>query len=505
MDMSKEEGDQLEHKSLLSPQVSRILDNLQLEDKSSSSGSDKEGDSSRSESDEEPRFPDNTTPQIDESISRKSRQAPSGSANAAHGSKTPARVGSKGNKSSLGRPSGDKYLKSPRNHMARFQSLRSNLFQANIENNMKKCHQEAEAREKTAIDWKAQHEKRQGYSRPHTPGKEISEKGGFGRRLSMKIRRLTSKDPSTIANIEEKSGNLTRRESTATDEEDQPYGNSWQPRQSYESTIDHSDVDDLVRWVSRRDPPSDGERRMFGVEGPEKDDSGHGSLGHSDIEDLVRHASRKSISVEPATTMHTGYSDESTASDSEQSQEDDQDQESLEGSLSRWVSRRDGTMAGPVLRQQQRSATSQIEVDTDVDDSDVPEIGRWRTHHDDTSGESISDKSEAANDDDVAIPETKNVRARERSPALVDKGHIHDDDVDELVRWVSRRDSKQPSNPDIKDDIEDLRSQEDKKKQQVGMTVDDDSLAPEDLDDLLAHVRGRSRTSLSSAITPAHV
>nr|GFD57521.1 hypothetical protein [Tanacetum cinerariifolium] len=83
-----------------------------------------------------------------------------------------------------------------------------------------------------------------------------------------------------------------------------------------------------------------------------KEDSGHESLGHSDIEELVLHASRKSIATEPSVVMHTGYSDESTASDSEQSQEeDDQEEGSLEGSLSRWVSRRDGAMAGPVRGQ----------------------------------------------------------------------------------------------------------------------------------------------------------
>lgn len=499
VNVSKGEREELRGMSLLSPQVSRILDNLQLEDKSSSSDHNEEDESLGSENDEESRLSDDNT-KIDDSISRKSRQAPSSTTDTVHGSKTSARSGTK---STLGRTAGDKSLKNPRSHMARFQSLRSSIFQANIENNMKKCHQEAEAREKAASNWKAQHENRQGYNRLHTPEKAHVDKDGFGHRIRMRVRRLTSKETPTLANIEEKAGTLARRESTASDDEGETHGDPWRPRQSYESSIDHSDVDELVRWVSRRDPPSDGERGLSELQPTKKEDSGHESLGQSDIEELVRHASRKSISVEPVVPVHTGYSDDSTASDSDLSAEDDgQDEENLEGSLSRWVSRRDGAMAGPV--RQQRS-TIQIEPDTDPDESDVPEIGRWRTHHDTTSGESIVDGSTIAKKDDISVLEAKRGRSRERSPTFQDKGQLQDDDVDELVRWVSRRDSKQPSNPDIKDEAHELKRQEDEKKQQLGMTVEDKSLAPEDLDDLLAHVRSCKFSGLNSSITPAHV
>jgi hypothetical protein len=302
-----------------------------------------------------------------------------------------------------------------------------------------------------------------------------------------------------MASIEESQGNLIRRESTASDDEKEPYSNTWKPRQSYESSIDHSDIDDLVRWVSRRDPPSDGERRMSAPKAPKKEDSGHESISHSDIEELVRHASRKSISHEPLAPTHTGYSDESTASDSEQDQEDDQD----EDILSRWVSRRDGAAAGPI--RQQRSAY-QIEPATE-NDSDVPEIGRWRSHKDETSGESVVGSEEVAKKDDVSVLEAKRGRSRERSPRSEDRGHVEDDDVDELVRWVSRKESKQTSKPDIKNETTQLKRQENAKTEQVGMTIDNKSLAPEDLDDLLAHVRSRktSGLQLSSSITPAHV
>jgi hypothetical protein len=500
VNVPKGEHEDLRGMSLLSPQVSRILDNLQLEDKSSSSDHNEEDESLGSENDEESRLSDDDNTKIDNSINRKSRQAPSSTANTEHESKTSARSGSK---SSLGRTARDKSLKNPRSHMARFQSLRSSIFQANIENNMKKCHQEAEAREKAASSWKAQHENRQGYNRPHTPEKASDDKDGFGHRIRMKVRRLTSKETPTLANVEENAGTLARRESTASDDEDETHDDPWRPRQSYESSIDHSDVDELVRWVSRRDPPSDGERGLSGLQETKKEDSGHESLGRSDIEELVRHASRKFISVEPIVPVHTGYSDESTASDSDLNDEDDdQDEDNIEGSLSRWVSRRDGAMAGPI--RQQRS-TMEIGPDTDPDESDVPEIGRWRTHHDTTSGESIADSNIIAKKDDISVLEAKRGRSRERSPTFQDKSHLQDDDVDELVRWVSRRDSKQSSDPNIKDEVDDLKRQEDEKKQQLGMTVEDKSLAPEDLDDLLAHVRSRKYSGLNSSITPAHV
>jgi hypothetical protein len=496
------EEQELRGTSMLTPQVSRILDGLQFDDKSSNSDEgDEENSSSVSENDEEPRLSDDDT-KIDDSLSRKSRQGPSITANTVHSSKTSTDPATK----SLGSGKrGDKSLKDPRSHMARFQSLRSTLFQANIQSNMNKCHKEAEARENAATNWKKQHEKRQGYNRPHTRETAPNEKDGFGRRIGMKIRRLTSKEPPTMANIEENTGNLMRRESTASDDEDEPYGDPWKPRQSYESSINHSDVDDLVRWVSRRDPPSDGERWASSAKAPKKEDSAHESLGHSDIEELVRHASRRSIAIDTVAPMtHTGYSDESTASDSDLSQEEeDQEEGSNEGNLSRWVSRRDGAMAGPVRGQ--RSAP-QIEPDTDVD-SDVPEIGRWRTHHDNTSGESItgSADSEITRKDDVSVLEAARGRSRERSLNFQDKDQLKDNNVDELVRWVSRRDSKQASNPDIKDEVVQLQRQKDQKKQEPGMTAEDKSLDHEDLDDLLAHVRGRQMSGLNSSITPAHV
>jgi hypothetical protein len=498
----KEQQEQLRGTSILSPQVSRILDDLHFDDKSSSSDGDEEDSSSELGDEEESRFPRNDTKDSN-SNTRKLRQdtqdlGPEDTVKTAHGSKISAKPVTKEVKITPSSSTGGKSIKHPRSHMTRFQSLRSTLFQAHIEDNMKKQHQEAQAREEAAMNWKTQHEKRQGYNRPKTPDITSHEKDGFGRRIGLKIRRLTSKEPATMASIEESTGNLARRDSTASDDDYEPHGDPWKPRQSYESSIDHSDVDDLVRWVSRRDPPSDGERRLSSIKIPQKEDSGHESLGHSDIDELVRHASRKSISTAPVVPVHTGYSDESTASDSEQDQEEAYQEED---NLSRWISRRDGANAGPIRHQ---PSAKQIESD-DETHSDVPEIGRWKSHHDNTSGESIAG-SDVAKKDDISVLEAARGRSRERSPRFDEnKHHLGDEDVDELVRWVSRRDSKQSSNPDIKDEVTQIKRNEDEKNQQVGMTVDDESLAPEDMDDLLAHVRGRQMSGLHSNITSAHV
>ncbi|KAJ4320633.1 hypothetical protein N0V94_003281 [Neodidymelliopsis sp. IMI 364377] len=499
----KEQQEQLRDTSILSPQVSRILDDLHFDDKSSSSDGDEEDSSSGSGDEEESRLPSNEAKDSN-SNTRKLRQdtqdlGPGHTVKTAHNSKSSAKPVTKEVKTVADSSSRGISTKHPRSHMTRFQSLRSTLFQAHIEDNMKKQHQEAQAREEAAaMNWKAQHEKRQGYNRPKTPETTSHEKDGLGRRIGLKIRRLTSKEPATMASIEESTGNLARRDSTASDDDYEPHGDPWKPRQSYESSIDHSDVDELVRWVSRRDPPSDGERKSSSVKISQKEDSGHESLGHSDIDELVRHASRKSISTAPVVPVHTGYSDESTASDSDQDQEEEYQEED---SLSRWVSRRDGANAGPVRHQ---PSAMQIESD-DENHSDVPEIGRWKSHHDNTSGESIVG-SDVAKKDDISVLEAARGRSRERSPKFDEnKHHLGDEDVDELVRWVSRRDSKQSSNPDIKDEVTHLKRNEDRQKQQVGMSADDGSLAPEDINDLLAHVRGRQMSGLNSSITPAHV
>lgn len=457
----KEEQEKLRGTGLLTPQISRLLDDLLFDDKSSSSDGDEE-DNSSSSVEEEVSRPSYNRIKDRNSSTRSSRLGreeldPEDTAITTHGPKPSAKSTTKVVKLPPGRTTGGKPLKSPRSHMTRFQSLRSTLFQAHIEDNMKKCHQEVQTREEAATNWKAQHEKRQGYNRPKTPEKAPDEKDGFGHRIGMKIRRLTSKEPPTLASIEENTGNLIRRESTASDDDGEPHGAPWKPRQSYESSIDHSDVDELVRWVSRRDPPSDGERKTSTANAPKKEDSGHESLGHSDIEDLVSHARGKKILTESVMPEHSGYSDESTASDSEQSQEDD-DQD--EDSLSRWISRRDGAHAGPVRHQ---PLPTQIEPDTDIG-SDVPEIGRWRTHHDNTSGESIAG-DEFANKDDISVLETARGRSKQRSPKIREKNHLGDDDVEELVRWVSRQGSKPTSSPDIKNEITALKRQEDGKKQ----------------------------------------
>ena len=108
-------------------------------------------------------------------------------------------------------------------------------------------------------------------------------------------------------------------------------------------SINHSDVEDLVRWISRRDPASDGEMRKKGVV-EIKEDSGHESFGDSDVDDLVRYVSRRSDPKEEVEnkTQHSGYSDASTEYDEEQ-QQDSSDEEEDADELVRWISHHQGS------------------------------------------------------------------------------------------------------------------------------------------------------------------
>lgn len=349
---------------LLSPQVSKILDELELDDKSSSD----EGEASLSGDSE-----------------------PSSAAKDGHKStrdKSPSHKSGirKAQTSPLPQPDKKVHLAAPQRpsagskhpHLARFHSLRSMLFQNNIEANMNKC-KEAEAKEREN-QWKVEHEKRQGLNRPKTP--ESPPKEGFKQRLENRLRRLTSKEVPTMSEIKEIGDN----ESTASDD------GIDERRPADDSDINHSDIEDLVRWVSRRDPPSDGETRRRDAAKADgvKDDTDHESLGQSDVEDLVRWISRRDKSqekpteVKPAVKLeitpeskkpvHNGHSDESTQSDSEEDVIDEQDVDDLV----RWVSRRDGPNAGPVRETKDQSTK----------DRSTDEFDRWRTREDSPSGES---------------------------------------------------------------------------------------------------------------------
>ncbi|OWY46591.1 hypothetical protein AALT_g2574 [Alternaria alternata] len=483
--------------SLMSPAVTQILEGLG-DDHSDSDSS--EGDISEQE---EQRSTQHTKKSLEPQRLSQDKQKHIAGQNPRPSSLSPSRSSLKSgtgkssihSKTSSARGSGENSAK-PRQkqpHMARFHSLRSMLFQQRIEDQMKTVTQEDCQNEQNAADkWHKQHEERQMH-RTGTPEKDSSGKSGIGSRLRMTVRRMTTKDAGNMEKIREDGApvEFNDRASTASSDVE---GEQRNPYESDGESIDHSDVEELVRWVSRRDPPSDGERRKDNSVVEAKEDSGHESLGPSDVDELVRFASRKSDAKETRSINdgHSGYSDASTESDSEL-REVSSDEEEDADDLVRWISHRDGPKAGPVRRNLQRA-----ELDSDVGEhyeSDVPELGRWFKRHDGTSGESAASTPVKETFDDFDEEEQRGrPRSREEIEPIKEKRHITDDDVDELVRWVSRKDSKQQESPVLEGDnpIGRLKREEEEKQQQIGMSVDDGSLSQADLPDVVEHARKTS-------------
>jgi hypothetical protein len=485
--MPENERKQLGRMSILSPAVTQLLDDLGNEP------SDSESEDSLSEQ-EHTKQPDKLTKENDSqnphqgkglstrsltksSLSHK-EEGSSATKEPAHVRSSPARAGG-----------GPTKHKQP--HMARFHSLRSMLFSNSIENKMKDVVGEEREREKEAANkWKSQHDQRQMHNRPKTPEQDAQGKGhGLGSRLKTSIRRMTSKEVPTMDTLKEDGGahDFSDHGSTASsDNEPEPY--QWKPREADEESIDHSDVEDLVRWVSRRDPPSDGEARAGKAPAITLThaDSGHDSVGDSDVDELVRWVSRKPSDLEVPTENHTGFSDASTESDSEMAKDADSSEDEDADDLVRWVSHREGPTAGPV-RRKRGSGSNNSQAGSSLNyDSDVPELGRWVTRHDGTSGES---GATSPAHDTLEEPERGRPLSREGPARPKAKGHITHDDINDLVKWVSRRDSKQQSPQQQEPAVLELQRQEEAKKQQLGMTVDEGSLSHSDVKDLIEHVK----------------
>jgi hypothetical protein len=484
----EEQRKQLGRMSVLSPAVSQLLDDLGEDP--SDSGSE-EGSLSEPE---DTKHPDKLTKRADASKSRhdkgpvtnqlaKSALSPKREDRSPNSKSSPARTGS-----------GSPRPKQP--HMARFHSLRSMLFSNTIEDKMKKMTQEDYEKEEAAANkWKSQHTQRQMPSRPKTPEKDAQgAPSGLGSRLKMSIRRMTTKDVPTMETLNEDGAahDFSDHGSTASsDGEAEPY--QWKPREADEESIDHSDVEDIVRWVSRRDPPSDGEARASKATAITltEADTGHESMGDSDVDDLVHWASRKSLGPVDHHENHTGYSDASTESDSEMVKEDDDSSEDEDADdLVRWVSHRDGPTAGPVRQKRQSWNDSQAGSSISYD-SDVPELGRWVRRHDGTSGESGATTPARGSLEvpEPEEPERGRPRSREGPTRPSPKGHITHEDINELVSWVSRKDSKQQTPLEQDKEVAEIQGQEGRKKKQLGISVDEGSLSHSDVKDLIEHVK----------------
>jgi hypothetical protein len=471
----EDERKQLGRMSMLSPAVTQLLDDLGNEhsdsesEEASLSGQEDPDDHSPQQASKN-KEPHTRKPANSSLSPKKEEQSPT--RGSVHVRLSPARAGG-----------GPTKHKQP--HMARFHSLRSMLFSNTIENKMKDGPKEIEKEKEAANQWKSQHERRQGLNRPKTPEDAQGKGHGLGSRLKTSIRRMTSKEVPTMDTLKEDGAahDFSDHGSTASsDGEPEPY--QWKPREEYESSIDHSDDEDLMRWVSRRDPPSDGEARAGKT--PEitlsKPDTGRNSIGESDVEDLRQWASARSSDRKSPSRLHTGYSDASTESDSEAVKEPDSSEDEDADELVRWVSHREGPIAGPI-RQKRGSGSNTSQTGSSLHyDSDVPELGRWVTKHDGTSGESAAN---SPTHDTLEEPERERGRPLSREGRPKPRGHITYDDIHELVRHVTRTDLKERPDPAV--DV--LQSEEEAKKQQLGMSVDEGSLSHSDVKQLIEHVK----------------
>ncbi|KAI1539546.1 hypothetical protein PtrSN002B_002141 [Pyrenophora tritici-repentis] len=385
--------------------------------------------------------------------------------------------------------------------MARFHSLRSMLFQQRIEDKIKTATEEDCQKEQNSADrWRSQHEERQMH-RPKTPEKDVQQKNGIGSRLKMTMRRMTTRDAGGMEKIREDGApvEFNDRASTASsDNEGEQDQVSRRRQDSDNKSIDHADVEDLVRWVSQRDTPSDGEARKGGVV-EVKEDSGHESIGDADVDDLVRHVSRnREVEDDKEVRVHSGYSDAPTESDSELHHVSSGEEEDADD-LVRWISHREGPKAGPVRRNLEKH-----DLDSDVGehyDSDVPELGRWFKRHDGTSGESAPASLVDGNIQELIEEEERGrPRSRESADRPKEKRHMTEDDVDELVRWVTRKHDK-PTESETR--VETLQREEEEKKHELGMSVvDQGSLSNADVRDLVDHARQTSRETSSPPPPP---
>ncbi|CAO2655569.1 Nn.00g043720.m01.CDS01 [Neocucurbitaria sp. VM-36] len=488
----KEERKQLGQMSLLSPAVTQLLDDLG--DEKSDSGSE-EGNPSDDESlvgNKDSKKLGDTRATSYEAKQKLSPQTPPVPSSLSPRRSSPKSYPNKGSKH-VKISSGGGSTKPKHPHMARFHSLRSMLFSANLEDKMNSVQQEEHEREEAADKWKEQHEQRQMH-RPKTPEKDAQGSDGIRSRIKTGIQRMTSKEVPTMESIGEDGAPVKfddRASTASSDNEYEPQEWSWKPRDSDEESINHSDVEDIVRWVSRRDPPSDGEARKDKSVQEIKEDSGHDSLGQSDVDDLVRYVSRRSVGKREEEAQ-TGYSDVSTESDSEMATRSSEEEENADD-LVRWISQREGSKAGPVRRNLESH-----ELDAKVEqhyDSDVPELGRWYKRNNETSGDAVVTTPGHEIEDQIDEPERGRPRSRSESPIITEpKTHLRSDDIPELVRWVSRKDVKQPD-PIIPDTaattIQSQRDENDKSNQ-VNMQADQDSLNNVDVQDLVEHARKRS-------------
>ncbi|KAF2635406.1 hypothetical protein P280DRAFT_194764 [Massarina eburnea CBS 473.64] len=332
-------------------------------------------------------------------------------------------------------------------HLARFQSLRSMLFNSHIEENMKEQKEKEEAERK----WKMDSEGRKGKKMPEKEKgtKEGEKERGTLRRMGTRLKRLGSNAPS-MGTVTE--GEVADNVSPASEED-----------RRASDDVDHSDGESRV---NKSQPTTTNDNS--------EDSSDHDSLGHSDVEDLLRWIGRKEApnmipsppastepqqSIKPTPLDDPGYSSVSTESDSESDTAPKRRVGTMtEGDvddLVRWISRKEGPAAGPIMPSKTPqhldsgtglSSPSSHSISSSSDDEDTAELMRWVTRKDDPSGE-----SDGLGEDTAAGVERGRTGSRLRdevprpdgallgTDAKESNAGLTPDDVDHLVKWVGKK------------------------------------------------------------------
>ncbi|KAF2874258.1 hypothetical protein BDV95DRAFT_327967 [Massariosphaeria phaeospora] len=350
---------------LLTPQISSILDDLDLEGHSSSDEGEQGDLSDDVEATNEDGSPVRIVKTGSEDKAHTSSQATSDDPDHA-----PQR-----------RELGVGSARQKQPHFSRFHSLRSMLFATNIEKNLAE-RKEAEAEAK----WRAEHEQRKGLNRPKTPEspKGSPTKDGLAHKIGNKLKRMASKDVSTMGSIRE---NETAGSNATSDDA---------RKENNRPKVDRGPDDKM----------SDAPEPVLSLKGKER------------------------VAEESSTGKE--YADRSTESESEVEGESER---SRTGSVAiadhdvdelvRWISRKDGAAAGPVPDK----GTTRAERSESIQESDVPEIVDWvaRKHGENAKPGVAGGKSTEPSDLDV------------HDSSNEERGSLAPDDVDELVQWVAKK------------------------------------------------------------------
>ncbi|KAF2193426.1 hypothetical protein K469DRAFT_235856 [Zopfia rhizophila CBS 207.26] len=322
-------------------------------------------------------------------------------------------------------------------HMARFHSLRSMLFSSHLADAEAKCKAEKET------EWKEEHEKRKGLNRPKTP-EGSPTKEGFVERLGRGIKKVTNRELPTIKKEQ------SQESSASSDEEVEGMKTKvGKQLESGNESLDYEDIDELVKWVSQRD--MDGRSWKKGVKMEAASSKLDGQLegrneymSHSDVDELVLWVSRRDNDGDLQRKMKGD--EEMPSSRVKLDQELGSGNESLGyGDLKR-VSQQDGTSGewSPENEPDEVLTASDSEGQANKHASlghrHVDELVRWMSRKD----KAKDGRSEKKSENETLKAQLKGEHGKNKS--------LCHEDVDELLRWMGRGDEDEVSTASESDD-----------------------------------------------------